>query len=86
MLKRTMYAVILLALVAGCPGPKPPMPLADCDGACASAEKLHCELAKPTKKGGSCLDVCRNADNNGFPWGTACMSVSKTCDELENCQ
>jgi hypothetical protein len=87
---KKLFPLLFVALaLVGCPKPQPqpqhPETPVDCATACAAASDMHCSIGERTKGGGECIDVCRNADDNGFPWNVACMTSAKTCAVLESC-
>ncbi len=87
-------ALVLSLLLTACPPTDKPPPDpgkvypegGSCTAACEHMRSLDCELGKPTPKGAPCVEVCKNADNNGFPWPVQCMLGSTTCEQLEACE
>lgn len=86
-------ALVGLTLVFGCaPGPLPsPLPvdggsLEDCERACATLARLGCDEAEPTTDGGTCVDVCWNAESSGYyTMRPACVAEIETCAEMDEC-
>lgn len=87
-------SLALLLLAARCsdpvapPGPEPvdAGTQADCRAACDKLLALHCPEAEPTPDGGSCFDVCWNAESSGYVTiNPNCVANATTCDGVEQC-
>jgi hypothetical protein len=71
------------------PAPEPPKPdQPGCAEACANMRDLGCDLAKPTPRGASCLDVCRRVaeEQMGIGFNAPCLARVMSCEETENCR
>lgn len=62
-----------------------PLPVS-CAGWCTHATALGCPSAKPTVKGGTCVQVCTNVQTGPAKWNLKCRVAAKTCAAAEACQ
>lgn len=83
-------AVLLLALAVACgplPDPVEPPAVPTCATACARAAELGCPHAKPTPKGATCVEVCKNVQSSGFlRWDLRCRSIAASCAAADECE
>lgn len=87
-----IWIATLLLLGARCENtPTRPKPVdagtpADCDAACAHMAELGCEEAKPTPKGTTCEQVCKDIEGSGtVTLNPACVVGISRCDQVESC-
>lgn len=96
MLRERLLLLGLLALgacAAQCSPPAQPHPppveagtAADCEAACQRLTDLDCPEAQPTPDGGSCVDVCRNAEGTGYvTLDPHCIAQGTTCAAVGAC-
>lgn len=81
-------AFILLAALrcATTPAPTPAAGAATCETACAHLEQLGCSAAKPTPRGATCVEVCRNVEDSMIvDYGEACVTTAPTCAAADAC-
>lgn len=56
-----------------------------CDAAQANLLKLNCDLGKPTAKGLSFADFCRQTQNNGIEIEPKCLAGITDCESANLC-
>ena len=85
---------LLLALfVISCDEPKFPKPrqaslevdVLYCDTAGANLRSLGCGEGKPTRKGVSFEDLCRDLEGKNIYVGAQCLSKVKSCGQVDDC-
>jgi hypothetical protein len=82
---------LVVAFAIGCaptPGPAPVDAglLDDCRRACQRLAELKCPEAEPTPDGGTCVDVCWNAESSGYvTMRPACVAEITACDQIDDC-
>lgn len=87
----TRLVLVVMAL-ASCGEIKPkPTPIPNdgstCADVCQHGDALHCDWAKPTQHGATCLDVCFNANEGGpIRWDLTCRVHAPTCAAVRGCQ
>jgi hypothetical protein len=81
------FSLILLAVGMSCqanPVVDPPRePEYSCETACRNLWKLGCEEAEGTFRGGSCTDVCENANSAEIPelvWDVKALTNADVCE------
>lgn len=78
-MKRIAIAVVLL--ISCTPPPNTPTNPPDCETACAVLASHGCVEARPTPKGVTCVDVCREAPAYaGLP--VECVASATTVEQL----
>jgi hypothetical protein len=88
---KKLSPLLLLILCVACPSqdsvPEPEIPVVEGTEWCERAEKnlvaLGCEEGKPTKKGKSFAQVCKETQDNGVDLNPKCLSTIKSCDQID---
>lgn len=90
-----LIAVVCAALNLACVPKPPPIPVPPqppigeptCADACQRLDQLGCDAAKPTPRGHSCLEVCRNVQESGIvTWDLRCLVSATSCTVADRCQ
>lgn len=91
-MKNVLLIVPLLLLgcpkPANCPEPEDPAKYEPtCKDACDNLAKLGCPEAEPTKKGQTCVEVCKDTEAAGanVTLNPGCVANMKSCDEIDSC-
>jgi hypothetical protein len=79
-----LAALILVGFVA-CRPVVPPPGAPTCPAACEHLRTLHCDIAAPTTRGGSCEQVCQLAQDNGADFA-GCALRAQSCAATEDCE
>lgn len=88
--------VYLASTMSACPPPPGPAPVergeATCEAACSHVAllkdddgKSSCRGFRGTPGGGSCAQVCANAEEQGAVWPLACYVAAGSCAAVRSC-
>lgn len=67
----------------------PPHPLPGeftCETACENFRLLGCEEYAPTPMGGTCVQVCENAQRTPAPMDLGCIVRAESCEQARACE
>ncbi len=93
-MKTLLFAVAMSLAMCDTPPPSPapepkpqPQPGAfSCETACEQFRFLGCAEAEPTPAGGTCLEVCKNAQASSAPLDLDCIVLAKSCAQARLCE